>query len=119
VPSKDQHLGKAIGNERFAKSLALSEPPWIEWALTAMFYAAMHYIEAYLATRGQHPRSHVTRDGFVGREPNLKRIFIDYQELKTYGLNARYEMVAFKANDVTEHATRSLETIKAHIDSLL
>jgi len=119
VPSKDEHLKKARGNERFAKSLALTEQPWIDWALTAMFYAAMHYIEAYLATKGQHPKSHMTRDGFVGRESNLRRVFIDYQELKMYGLNARYEMVPFKANDVTDHAAKSLEAIKMHIESLL
>jgi len=83
-----------------------------------LFYAAMHYVEAYLATVGQHLRSHTTRDNFVGRDARLRRIYSEYQDLKYYGYNARYEMQTFNAADVAD-ATADLTTVKSHIIKLL
>ena len=118
MPSKADHLTKTEGNARFAMSLTLDDQPSIDWALVALFYSAMHHVEAYLATRGEHLRSHRTRDSVVGRDSKLKPIFADYQELKFYGYNARYEMLAFKARDV-EIAVGHLEAIRLAILSFL
>jgi hypothetical protein len=119
VPSKQDHIAKAEGNARFASSLTLDDPAKIDWALIATFYAAMHYVEAYLATMGQHVRSHTTRDGYIGRDANLKKIYNHYQDLKYYGYNARYEMTPFRASDVTGHATADLDAIRTHITPFL
>jgi hypothetical protein len=119
LPSKQEHVAKAEGNARFASSLSLDDPARIDWALIATFYAAMHYVEAYLATQGLHVRSHTTRDGYVGRDAHLKKIYSQYQDLKYYGYNARYEMNPFQSSDVTHYATPDLETIRGHIVPLL
>lgn len=74
--------------------MPLTDQTRIDWALVILFYAALHYVEAYLATVGQHQRSHTTRDNVVARDPNLKKIFSEYQDLKFYGNNARYEVRA-------------------------
>ena len=78
----------------------------------------MHYVEAYLAAQNQHLRSHTTRDNAVGRDANLKKIFSEYQDLKFYGYNARYEPPLFTAKDVN-HALPQFETVKQHISALL
>ena len=62
MPSKLEHVTKADGNAAFALSLTLDNQTRIDWALVALFYAAMNYVEAYLATSNQDLRSHTTRD---------------------------------------------------------
>jgi hypothetical protein len=94
--------------------LSLDDPASIDWALIATFYAAMHYVESYLATKGQHVRSHTTRDGYVGRDANLKKIYNQYQDLKCYGYNARYEMTSFHSTDV-DYAGMYLEAVRAQV----
>ena len=91
----------------------------IDWTLVVLFYAAVHYVEAYLAAQlGIHVRSHQTRDNYIARESNLRKIFGPYQHLKFYGYNARYEIFGFKTKD-TQDAQNDLAQIKAHITPLL
>ena len=119
MPAKQEHVQKAEGNAAFALSLTLDSKPKIDWALIALFYAAMHYVEAYLATQNIHLRSHQTRDNAIGRDSKLKKIFVDYQDLKYYGYAARYEPSTFTPKDVTGMAAPGFATIKAHIKPLL
>lgn len=119
MPAKPIHVAKAQGNEGFALSLSLDSQPKIDWALIALFYAAMHYVEAYLALTGQHLRSHTHRDNVVGRDKNLKKIFREYQDLKYYGYAARYEPPQFTSKSFTIDALPQFNILKAHISTLL
>jgi hypothetical protein len=119
VPSKLEHIAKADGNAAFALSLTLDSQTRIDWAFVALFYAAMHYVEAYLAVSHQHLKSHATRDNVIGRDACLKRIYIEYQDLKFYGFSARYEACPFRAHDVTGIAVKAFEIIKLHIGAKL
>jgi hypothetical protein len=119
LPSKEAHITKADGNAALALSMTLENQAKIDWTLVILFYAAMHYVEAYLATVGQHLRSHTSRDNIVGRDAKLRKIFAEYQDLKYYGYNARYELLGFTANDVTNTAAKHFATIKAHIKAIL
>ena len=84
-----------------------------------LFYAAMHYVEAYLAKSSVHLRSHTTRDNAISRDGALRKIFREYSDLKYFGYNARYEVSGFKANDVTNVALKHYSTIKNHLTPLL
>ena len=75
----------------------------------------MHYVEAYFATRS----AHTMRDDAIGRDPNLKKIFAEYQDLKFYGYNARYEAPQFSAADVTAGALPQFNLVKARVATLL
>ena len=119
MPAKHEHVAKANGNETFARSLPLDSQAGIDWALVAIFYAAMHYVEAYLALSNTHLRSHTTRDNAVGRDSNLRKIFHEYQDLKYFGYNARYEPPQFKATDVHKDALPKFEVVKATISRFL
>ena len=79
----------------------------------------MHYVEAYLAGMGIHLRSHTTRDSYLGRNSNLRPIYAEYQDLKYYGYNARYEVSRFTAGDVANEAVKDFEKIKSQITPLL
>jgi hypothetical protein len=119
VPTQTEHVTKGAGNAKFALSVELNSPPNIDWALVSLFYAALHYIEAYLAKSGQHLRSHETRDKAVARDANLRKVFLEYADLKYYGYVARYEPSQFKAAEFTADALPQFETLRAHITSLL
>jgi hypothetical protein len=93
LPSKEDHIAKAEGNSTLALSMTLESQPKIDWALVILFYAEMHYVEAYLATVGQHLRSPTARDNFVGRDARVRKIFSEYQDLKYYSYNSSVKNV--------------------------
>lgn len=119
MPSKDQHVTKADGSAALASSFVLDNQSRIDWALVMLFYAAMHYVEAYLAKSNVHLRSHTTRDNAISRDAALRKIFKEYSDLKYFGYNARYEVSGFKATDVTNVALKHYTTIKNHLSPLL
>jgi hypothetical protein len=119
VPTRDEHVAKAEGNETFAAAIQRNTQTEIDWTLVVLFYAAVHYVEAYLYKQwGQHVRSHTTRDKYFGKEAILKKIFAQYSHLKYYGYNARYEVSGFTAKD-TQDATKYLAEIKKQLIPVL
>jgi hypothetical protein len=119
VPSKEQHVNKAKQNEKFCDDLDGSSQASINWKLVVLFYAGLHYVEAYLAkSMNQHTKSHTTRDNCVSRESNLRRIRTQYNHLKFYGFNARYEVDQFTTSDVTD-AQAYLKEVREIIIPLL
>ncbi len=48
--TKEGHLAKARSNEESLASLNLDNSRFLDWAITVMFYAALHYVDAFLAT---------------------------------------------------------------------
>jgi hypothetical protein len=111
VPNKDEHLKKAQLDETFVGSLDISKPGHLDWAITALFYAGLHYVEAYFATRKVHSPDHRTRDSSIRRDVSIRQIYKDYNELKNFSINARYYMYPFGAADLASLQPR-LEKIK-------
>lgn len=119
MPTKAEHVKKATDNENFADGLDASTQASVNWKLTVLFYTAVHYVEAYLAEHlNTHLRSHTTRDGYVAKEANLRKIRNQYSHLKFYGYNARYEVDQFTAQDVTD-AQGDLAQVKGTLGPLL
>lgn len=118
MPRKPEHISKAEGNERFARSLDNKDPASVDWAIVALFYTALHYIEAYFAQVGTHHRDHQTRDDSIYKDPKTKPIYRTYSKLKSYGHNARYYVYAFDETDI-KYAESHLATIKAHLSGLI
>lgn len=114
MPTRLQHVTKAEGNASFALSLPLKNQPQVDWALIALFYAAMHYVEAYLAPN-THLKSHESRDKYIIRDSHLRGIFKEYAHLKYFGYGARYEVYGFKDTHFKNEAIKDYETVKAHI----
>lgn len=119
MPTIDQHIQKAADNEAFAGKLDTASQSSVNWKLIILFYVAVHYVEAYLAkTLNIHLRSHTTRDSYIAKEANLRKVGKEYMHLKFYGYNARYERDQFTAKDVTD-ALAYLATVKGTISPLL
>ena len=54
----------------------------IDWAVTILFYSALHYIDAFLAGKNMHPLNHDQRDEEVERNGSISNIYNDYRRLK-------------------------------------
>ena len=91
MPTLNQHLSQAESNERFAESIVTLPTRFPNWEVIALFYSALHYADAFLATQDIHPRSHDSRIGSV-------KLYIgaweDYQHLYRLSLAARYNMAS-------------------------
>ena len=121
MPSKQQHLDKAIHNEAFYDDFDLDSSLYCDWAVIALFHSLLHYIDAVLAA-GQtpiHPRTHSKRDNCVGRITDLQPIFKEYMKLKDRSRDARYEAVPFGACDVRKLRQEKFLPAKNHLVPLL
>jgi hypothetical protein len=108
------HRTKAEHNENFAATLS---SPFHDWAVTVIFYAAVHYIEAYFAKEKPpyHSPNHPLRDSAIGKTAFLKPIWKDYRELKNQSGLARYEAhIQFGQLDV-DSAKKRLDKLRKHI----
>ena len=119
MPSKDDHLAKAEHNERFAQQFDIGNSPYRDWVVTGLFYSAVHYVEAYLATQGRHSMDHSVRDSEVHRETNLRLIYNVYKNLKNDSINARYYMYPFTPTEIRNHAVPNHARVKSYITSLI
>ncbi len=50
--SADEHIERAERNEGFAGALNRTNAIEADWAVTALFYAGLHYIDAYFLSTG-------------------------------------------------------------------
>ena len=91
------HVETAEENDRLARSLlapamaeGLPRPP-CEWATVIGFYAAVHYVNAYLWERhGIAPRDHTERAYHVRHDRILRRCALAYARLADAGYKSRY-----------------------------
>ena len=118
MPTTAEHLSKAQSNEQFAATLGLQTSAEIEWAVTATFYAAVHYIEAYLATRGVHSANHAQRNRHVNGLAETRNLWKGYGKLQRLSEKSRYWVLPVTTEDL-DQARRLLSEIKRHITELL
>jgi len=52
MPDRQAHLAQATHNDEFAKSLVDNSDGPHDWAVTVIFYAALHYFEYWLLGNG-------------------------------------------------------------------
>jgi len=120
VPTTTQHLAQAATNERLALAWEATDP---EWAVTALFYAALHYVDAFFYLDGQinHTldgfRSHTERTVEVAHR--LTSVFVAYKRLLDRSREARYDCVTFNTGWVQRLRESSLLPIKQHVETEL
>ncbi len=96
-PETSAHLARAARNREVARTLSDPQqvpslhPPPLERAAVAAFYAAVHYVNAFLWERlGQDPRDHTLRRRYVARTTQLHRALSAYDLLADLSWHARY-----------------------------
>lgn len=96
----EEYLAQAAHNADLARSLRKEKKDCLDWAVTCLFYAAVHFVNAMLTKQGKDiPRRHVGTDaGAVGRtnivqqDRSLREIYYDYRHLDDESRDARYEL---------------------------
>jgi uncharacterized protein (UPF0332 family) len=124
MPTKSWHLGKKDHNLDTSAFL-YSGMTYADWEVTTLFYAAVHYVDAYLDTIGIHPRSHTSSSGngrndMVMTFHDLAPIATEYIQLYKLSRAARYgwPKQSIQQNDVKD-AEQWFDVVKATVDSLV
>src|SRR5437588_7560509 len=101
-PSKPDallHLPQARDNYRLYQELKQGGQH-LDWAVTVLFYTALHLAEAYLAetisSAFARPKGHEERSAAIRK--HLPQIYGDYQFLRTRSTWARYHVQKPKPN---------------------
>lgn len=118
MPDVNTHLRVARNNEDFSRDL-ISENRYLDWAVTGIFYSAIHYVEAYLATQAIHSASHRGRDTEIYSDTNLRHIYDEISDLKNDSTQTRYQGYVFSQSEILSRIRPCLERVKSHIQSLL
>ena len=118
MPSRDEHLERARQNEEFAGSLDIDRAIQADWAVTILFYSALHYVDAYLAVKSYHPPDHDARDSEIENNGSLADIYKDYRRLKDRSREARYNVANFHPDQFPPLKAR-FDRIKRHVLSKL
>lgn len=50
--NKPGHINKAQHNNNFLNTFIMERTKYLDWAVVGIFYTALHYVDAYLATKG-------------------------------------------------------------------
>jgi hypothetical protein len=120
MPDSAAHRKRAEDNEEFAKYHLrgddATDQPWI---ITAYFYAAVHWVEAYLALAGYHSRTHFERKRHISTDPKLIPIQPWYRELEDRSKDARYELVPFAKPQIDSVKQNYLDPLRTYIVALL
>lgn len=97
------HLRQAYRNETLASQFGNPALEAYDWAITALFYCTLHFVDAYLfELRGIDPEGHttvrnkVTGRNILGRNDLVKLhipvIHKDYREMYSASRRARYDV---------------------------
>ena len=120
MPQRHEHLRRAQENESLAVGLLgeADKPYCTDWAITLLFYSAVHWVDGYLAQKNQRPTSHLHRDTIIETNGSLTAIYRDYRRLKDMSEEARYNIACYgkKQWDI---AHTKLKAIKNHISHKL
>jgi hypothetical protein len=96
VPNLNEHLSTSRDNEALAERLVhMGE---FGWAVTCLFYSALHLVEAYLVSVNLTSSNHRDRHTAMQRVPALQSVFRRYNHLKQQSENSRYQCQQFSRN---------------------
>jgi uncharacterized protein (UPF0332 family) len=86
--SAAEHQSWAQRNKAFYNHIGGSHSEWPDWAMSVLFYAAVHEIQAALVVSGSRPRDHTERMAMLREKwPSLGTL---YDTLFTRSKQARY-----------------------------
>jgi hypothetical protein len=94
VPRPHEHLTRANENEKLARTLGTATGVAVDWAVTMLFYAALHYIDRYLAGKAFKPLNHKQRDEEIESNGSITGIYREYRRLKDMSRQARYNIAS-------------------------
>jgi hypothetical protein len=119
LPKPVTHINQAKSNEQLAQYL--DGAPYPDWRATALFYASVHYVQAYFSSLNPPARfnRHVDRDTAIQGDRHISTIWDDYRSLKDWSELARYSCHGPSPDDFKNDISPSLAAIKKHLRAFL
>ena len=116
MPTVQEHRLQAERNEELVAAITTLPERFPEWEVTALFYSALHYVDAFLVAQGLNPGNHHRRSTLAGE---LTNIGTEYQDLFELSMDARYRLVEFSTNDADEVKDGIFRRVKEEMLRLL
>ena len=114
----NEHIAKAEKNERLYENLIGTE--FNDWAVVALFYAALHYVDAFfLQVSNATPQNHGERNRRLRNNAALDQIKGHYLDLYALSIRARYELDPLPENLAGDIRMSHFVPVRAHIRALL
>ena len=91
MPTSKRHIDQAVANASVARRLikTTNMPLHLDWAMVALFYSALHYVDAVLCPT--HPKRHGDRDNQIVFEGKTQGVWEHYRVLKNRSRRVRYD----------------------------
>ena len=120
MSTKDEHVSQAEHNRAFWNGLGLPTTAFRDWVVVGVFYEAVHWLEAFLATKGEHSDVHVNRLTAIRRNrTEVGSLQLDYELLKQESENARYRCHRYTTNEISNDLIPLVDGIRSHIRGIL
>lgn len=120
MPTKEEHIDWAKHDRNFWTSIDLDNTLFTDWAVTGMFYESLHWVEAFLDTKGYRSGTHYKRyRNMILHASDLGAIQAAYNDLKQDSENSRYECPKKHTADEARQFIPLVDNIKDHISHLL
>lgn len=120
MPDKEKHVDQANHNNEFWNSLNSGTTPYLDWVVSAIFYEAVHWVEAFLATKKINSGTHAKRRYAMQiYDVELGSILSDFDIIKYESENARYRCYKHTLSDVQNDIIPRLINIREHIKTKL
>ncbi len=94
MPGKSAHIKKAERNLKLSEEDIFNpeKTKYLDWYVTTLFYTAVHYVDAILATIDIHPTQHKYRKSLVYKVSPLPLIQHEYSMLIQASRRSRYDI---------------------------
>ena len=116
MASRDEHMAQAHRNRTLAERLA--DDGDFEWAVTALFYAALHLIQAYAIAEGFDIGTHAERGRWMRNTTALHAILGPYRVLRSRSQDARYECRRFSRQQFGDLHMHEVARVSEHMSTL-
>lgn len=122
--STNEYIQQAKHNADLASHLRQTKTDCLDWAATCLFYAAIHYVNAYLVKVDiPLPKRHFSkkhpnppgRSNIIQNDSVLALIYSEYRHLEDESRDARYELRIPSTIDFDTFLFPQLEMIRALI----
>ena len=116
----DAHKLKAVRHWEFLESHRLSEGEFVDWAVTVLFYCALHWLRALLAQEGYQVKNYRDEeDAIRGTGVFTLQALEWYRHLKDSSRLARYETPQFSTSVYRDLRQNCFEPFKTFVTSKL
>lgn len=117
MPSPLEHHTWAEYNARFYTHLGGTQSSWQPWAMTALFYVAVHEVQSLLAQHNLSARTHSARLAALRQRGHWATLVNHYENLQQKSTNARYDCIVHSQAEIAL-AEWVLNQVRAEVQRL-